>query len=371
MHGTRRTHRTQRREGQGTTKKNEYKTIRTGLDTPCIPLRLCGSALYIQQQLQSLFAITIFFSHSFSPAFLSSFIILHIRVDFIPDNAISAMTPSAHPQKFASIRGTRTMNILRASLLLLTVAALSAGTAGAQQGTTDAHKDTITTASGLKYVMTHQGKGKKPKSGDLAVVHYTGTLLDGTVFDSSRDREPFAFRLGKKQVIQGWDEGIALLRAGDRATFIIPAKLAYGERNIASIPPNSTLVFDVELIDIKKKSVGDEITAALDAGNGKTAWNRYQQLKKSGFDDYYMSEGELNMVGYKYLQAAQIDQAITVFKINVDAFPESYNVYDSLGEAYMKKGEKALAIENYERSLALNPKNGNAAKMLEQLTVTR
>lgn len=264
------------------------------------------------------------------------------------------------------------MNILRSSLLLLAITAITASPAGAQQESTSAGKDTVTTASGLKYVMTHQGKGKKPKTGDLAVVHYTGTLLDGTVFDSSRDREPFAFRLGKKQVIRGWDEGIALLRVGDRATFIIPANLAYGERNnIASIPPNSTLVFDVELLDVKKKSVGDEITAALDAGNDKTTWKRYQQLKKNNFEGYYMSEGELNMVGYNYLQAGQLDQAITVFRINVDAFPESYNVYDSLGEAYMKKGNKTLAIENYERSLALNPQNENAASMLEKLHATR
>src|SRR5690606_21077777 len=68
--------------------------------------------------------------------------------------------------------------------------------------------DTITTKSGLKYAITHRGKGRKPKKGDLVIVHYTGRLMDGTIFDSSRDREPFAFRLGTGMVIQGWDEGL-------------------------------------------------------------------------------------------------------------------------------------------------------------------
>jgi len=227
--------------------------------------------------------------------------------------------------------------------------------------------DTITTKSGLKYTITHRGKGRKPKKGDLVIVHYTGRLMDGTIFDSSRDREPFAFRLGTGMVIQGWDEGLALLTTGSRATFVIPPDLAYGEREVGPIPAHSTLVFDVELLDIKKKSVGDELAKAIDRKGIDFVWKTYNELKKSGFKEVHLSEGELNMLGYQYLRQEKPDEAMAIFQINVDAFPDSFNVYDSLAEAYMARGDRELAIANYERSLELNPDNGNAVEMLKKL----
>ena len=108
------------------------------------------------------------------------------------------------------------------------------------------------TADGLYFIPEKPGKGPHPKPGDKVSVHYTGYLLNGTKFDSSRDRgKPFEFILGKHQVIPGWDEGIALLRKGGTAKLIIPSSLAYGARNMGPIPPFSTLVFDVQLMDIK------------------------------------------------------------------------------------------------------------------------
>lgn len=110
------------------------------------------------------------------------------------------------------------------------------------------------TDSGLEYQIIMPGYGKQPKAGDLVTVHYIGTLQDGSIFDSSRKRgEPISFTLGKGQVIKGWDEGIALLREGTQARFIIPPALAYGDKQVANIPPNSWLVFDVELISVKEK----------------------------------------------------------------------------------------------------------------------
>ncbi|MFL5752319.1 MAG: FKBP-type peptidyl-prolyl cis-trans isomerase [Bacteroidia bacterium] len=109
----------------------------------------------------------------------------------------------------------------------------------------------VKTASGLEYTITSKGNGKKPVAGDKVKVHYTGTLLDGTKFDSSVDRgQPFSFELGKGAVIKGWDEGIALLNVGDKATLVIPAELGYGAQANGKIPANSVLKFDVELLDI-------------------------------------------------------------------------------------------------------------------------
>lgn len=108
-----------------------------------------------------------------------------------------------------------------------------------------------TTASGLQYQTLQPGKGKSPKATDTVRVHYTGTLIDGTKFDSSVDRgQPAEFPLNG--VIRGWTEGLQLMKVGEKARFVIPSELAYGPQGRPSIPPSSTLVFEVELLEIKK-----------------------------------------------------------------------------------------------------------------------
>ena len=107
--------------------------------------------------------------------------------------------------------------------------------------------------SSQKYQIIQKGNGKKAEKGSKVSVHYKGQLLDGTVFDSSYKRkEPIDFTLGIGQVISGWDEGIQLLKEGDKARLVIPSDLAYGERGAGGvIPPNATLIFDVELMKVK------------------------------------------------------------------------------------------------------------------------
>lgn len=109
------------------------------------------------------------------------------------------------------------------------------------------------TESGLRYKMIQKGNGKKAENGKTVSVHYTGQLEDGKVFDSSYPRKkPIEFPLGRGNVIEGWDEGIALLQVGDKARFVIPSHLGYGSRGAGgAIPPNATLIFDVELMDVK------------------------------------------------------------------------------------------------------------------------
>ena len=106
------------------------------------------------------------------------------------------------------------------------------------------------TASGLEYVEIEAGTGAQAKAGMMVRVHYTGKLPNGKVFDSSIPRgEPIEFKLGTGRVIKGWDEGIALMKVGGKATLTIPPQLGYGERGAGGvIPPNATLIFDVELV---------------------------------------------------------------------------------------------------------------------------
>ena len=109
------------------------------------------------------------------------------------------------------------------------------------------------TASGLEYKEIEAGTGAQAQAGKTVRVHYTGRLQNGQVFDSSVNRgEPIEFRLGVGQVIKGWDEGIALMKEGGKAQLVIPPELGYGQRGAGGvIPPNATLIFDVELISVK------------------------------------------------------------------------------------------------------------------------
>ncbi len=116
-----------------------------------------------------------------------------------------------------------------------------------------AEPEPVKTSSGLQYVDLVTGDGREAHVGETAFVHYTGWLEDGTKFDSSVDRgEPFSFRLGAGRVIKGWDEGVVGMRIGTKRKLIIPSHLGYGSRGAGRIiPPNATLIFEVELLDLR------------------------------------------------------------------------------------------------------------------------
>jgi peptidylprolyl isomerase len=145
------------------------------------------------------------------------------------------------------------VKLTRRSTLAATLALLATGasTAIAQTG------KAMTTPSGLQITDTTVGTGASPKTGQTCVMHYTGWLYQngakGQKFDSSVDRgQPFEFPIGVKRVIAGWDEGVATMKVGGKRTLIIPAELGYGARGAGGvIPPNATLIFEVELLDVK------------------------------------------------------------------------------------------------------------------------
>jgi peptidylprolyl isomerase len=144
-----------------------------------------------------------------------------------------------------------------AAIALAALAAAAAGTGMSTQAAAQAEGKIMTTASGLQIKDTEIGTGASPKTGQTCVMHYTGWLFQngvkGAKFDTSVDRgQPFEFPIGTGRVIKGWDEGVAGMKVGGRRTLIIPPDLGYGARGAGGvIPPNATLLFEVELLDVK------------------------------------------------------------------------------------------------------------------------
>lgn len=135
-------------------------------------------------------------------------------------------------------------------LIVLTLATLACSNQGKDSQTNE--KGLITMENGLKYTIDVEGDGLAAKKGDKVLVHYTGWLMDGTKFDSSKDRDQaFTFQLGAGRVIKGWDQGVLGMKVGEVRTLLIPAELGYGSRGAGRvIPPNADLKFQVELLEI-------------------------------------------------------------------------------------------------------------------------
>lgn len=136
-------------------------------------------------------------------------------------------------------------NLFLVTALVGCVVFLVAATAGAAEN--------ITTPSGLKIESLQKGNGPKPQAGQTAIVHYTGTLENGSEFDCSRDRKaPLNFKIGVDKMLPGFDECLALMKVGDRVKLTVPPQLGYGKEGKGkAIPPNATLIFDVEMLSIK------------------------------------------------------------------------------------------------------------------------
>jgi tetratricopeptide (TPR) repeat protein len=237
--------------------------------------------------------------------------------------------------------------------------------------------DTLQTASGLRYFYVQKGEGVSANAEDVIIADYIGYFTDGKIFDSSIDRgQPFVFTLGKGQVIKGMDEGVSMMRVGDRMIFIMPPELAYGEKGAGDvIPPNTTLIFDVELLDTKEESLASLLFEALENNEAdpsdttlqvEAMFALYDELAATNFEGIYKSENDLNAIGYTLLSNYP-DAAVKIFSYNIELYPKAANPYDSMGEAYMLTGEVELAIINYAKSLQFDPANKNAGEMIQKL----
>ncbi len=237
--------------------------------------------------------------------------------------------------------------------------------------TSSSLKDTVTTNSGLKYIILKKGSGEQAVVGKEVTVNYIGYLLDGSEFDNSYKRgEPLKFVLGEGKVIKGWDEGIALMHIGDKFRLIIPPQLGYGERGAGSvIPPNATLIFDTQLMSVStpKPSIADTLLLTIFENGIDSAVAQYHMLYKTQRNVYDFDEDQLNILAYRFMRNGMFKQAIALLKLNIETYPDSYNAYDSMGEAYLLNGDKDLALQNYEKSLKLNPNNTNAEIMIKRI----
>ena len=235
--------------------------------------------------------------------------------------------------------------------------------------------DTITTASGLKYFWITRGTGPAFKPGYIAIQHYILTLSDGTKVDNTRERNmPFVAQYPSKRLISGSNEALLMMHIGDRGIFIMPPDIAYGKKGRQGIPPNATLVFDIELLDMREKSLETVLDSVLFGRPVRTdsiphtaeAVKTFKRLKKAKFENLYVSEDALNDLGYQIIKKYPAD-AVALFKLNVKLYPASGNAFDSLAEGYMDAGNNRLAIKYYQKSLKLNPKNTNAAEMIKKI----
>jgi len=218
--------------------------------------------------------------------------------------------------------------------------------------------ETVTTASGLTYAFTRQGRGPRPQPGDLMVIHGIGRFTDGKEFWNTRtEGVPYEYTPGVDRVIKGFEEGMREVREGDRIVITMKPELAYGERGNRDIPPNATLVFDYEILNVESLSVARLVRAGLEAGNLDAALARARTL--SNLREYYVSVTGLRALA-NAANRRQAGDGEKVLQFGLVLLPDAYALHQSLAAAQAQRGAVADAIRSYEAAIRLNPQSTDA-----------
>jgi hypothetical protein len=236
----------------------------------------------------------------------------------------------------------------------------SAATPPGQAGSQRVIGETITTPSGLSYVFTKLGQGPRPQTGDVMVIHGIGRFTDGKEFWNTRtDDAPYEYTPGVDRVIRGFEEGMREVLEGDRIVITMKPELAYGEKGNRDIPPNTTLVFDYEILAVKSLSIARMLREGTASGSLDDALTRARSLPN--LKDYYVSaSGILALAGSANRRQAGDREKVLSFGLTL--LPDAYQLYQALGRAQSQRGAVADAIRSYENTLRLNTKKTEAAR---------
>jgi hypothetical protein len=233
-------------------------------------------------------------------------------------------------------------------------------TAPRQAGPQRTIGETTTTSSGLSYVFTKLGQGPRPQAGDVMVIHGIGRFTDGKEFWNTRtDEEPYEYTPGVDRVIRGFEEGMREVREGDRIVITMKPELAYGEKGNRDIPPNSTLVFDYEILAVKSLSIARLLREGMAAGTLEDALTRARSLPNLK-DHYVSAAGILALAGSANRRQAGDGERVLSFGLTL--LPDAYQVHQALGRSQSQRGAVADAIRSYENALRLNAKHTEAAR---------
>lgn len=254
-------------------------------------------------------------------------------------------------------------------LFLMAILVFTAGTAPAGQDPGTAPKqtgakrvigETVTTPSGLSYVFTKLGQGPRPQTGDVMVIHGIGRFTDGKEFWNTRtDDSPYEYTPGVDRVIRGFEEGMREVREGDRIVITMKPELAYGEKGNRDIPPNSTLVFDYEILAVKPLSVARLLREGMASGSIDDAIARARSLPNLR-DHYASASGIMSLAGSA--NRRQPGDGEKVLSFGLTLLPDAYQLHQALGRYQSQRGAAADAIRSYENALRLNTKKTEAAR---------
>jgi hypothetical protein len=248
-----------------------------------------------------------------------------------------------------------TTRLLSVPLALLL--ALAPRAAAAQQDTVPTPPpigDTITTASGLRYVFLHHGDGPRPDSGDLMVIHGVGRFTDGKVFwDTRAEGEPYEYTYKVDRVIRGFSEGMGYVRQGDRVVIVMKPDLAYGDRNRPPIPPGSTLVFDYEILGVYHESIPRMMRDGF-AKDGVDA--TLERLRKTpDLWRWYGSESDLLSAAMRVGRTNRADGA-KVLRFGLGLVPFSWRMHQALARDLAAAGDTTAAKAHWAAAARLNPR---------------